>query len=366
MIAAPSISKNISRRTVDDWPNEGLEYLSACPVCEEIESYILYSGLTDSVFFCAPGKWTVHECLGCGSAYLNPRPTLDTIYLAYKRYYTHEAPEARTFKSWVLLALANGYRNWRFGVDVRPASRIGLLAAFLLPAHRENIEVGVCHLPRHVAGQVCLAVGFGSGEFLDLAKKGGWDVCGVDPDPVCVKAARQKGLDVHLGGTEVFAGEHDRFDVIVLAHVIEHVHNPRKTLEDCFRLLKPGGRLWLDTPNIRGLGHKYFGRYWLPIDPPRHLVLFHWGILEKLLKEAGFSRIVRRPRPLLAYPHMAAASRRISQGLDPLSGCSPLLRDRFMSFTARVRVMFDYRRSECVTLIAFKERGATPSKNKET
>jgi len=337
-----------------EWPAEGLEYLSACPLCGKTDPSVLYSGLTDGVFLCAPGKWVLYECQGCGTAYLNPRPTPDKISLAYQHYYTHEEVETQLPMKRVLLALANGYRNWRFGANLRPASRIGILAALLLPAQREGIEVGLRHLPRPWVGARVLAVGFGSGEFLVLAREVGWDVCGVDIDPVCVEAARQKGLDVHQGGTEVFVGESQCFDVIVLSHVIEHVHNPRKTLEDCFRLLKPGGRLWLDTPNIHGLGHEYFGRYWLPLDPPRHLVLFHWDVMERLLKGVGFSRIVRKPRAELGYPHMSAASRRISQGRDPLANCKPSIRDRLMSFKSRIQVKCDYHRSECVTLIAFK------------
>jgi len=140
-----------------------------------------------------------------------------------------------------------------------------------------------------------------------------------------------------------------------LSHFIEHAHNPRRLLEESFRLLKPGGRLWIDTPNIRGLGHKYFGRFWLPLDPPRHLVLFHWEALEELLKDVGFTKVARRPRAELGFSHMAAYSKRISLGQDPLDG-SPSFKDRLLGWAAKVRVTFDYHRSECVTLIARKKR----------
>src|SRR5260221_3119952 len=48
----------------------------------------LFRSLTDRTFRCAPGRWTLYGCAGCHSAYLDPRPTPQSIGLAYRRYYT--------------------------------------------------------------------------------------------------------------------------------------------------------------------------------------------------------------------------------------------------------------------------------------
>ena len=106
--------------TTEKWPAHGLEYVNCCPVCCSTERKLLYEGLTDRVFFCAPGEWTLYRCQQCGSAYLDPRPTLDTIGLAYSKYFTHNCDDRGNIQnlSWfrrIRRILANGYLNYRFG-----------------------------------------------------------------------------------------------------------------------------------------------------------------------------------------------------------------------------------------------------------
>src|ERR1700688_1700355 len=74
----------------DEWPRSGLESVKECPVCGSTRRRVLYGGLRDNVFFCAPGAWTLHDCLDCASAYMDPRPSAETLYLAYRTYYTHD------------------------------------------------------------------------------------------------------------------------------------------------------------------------------------------------------------------------------------------------------------------------------------
>jgi len=100
-------------RTAESWPISELESVDFCPLCKSADRKVLYKGLTDRVFFCAPGEWDLYRCGRCGTGYLDPRPTVASIGLAYKSYYTHEpeggAPEfdgkARSLKA----SLRNGY-----------------------------------------------------------------------------------------------------------------------------------------------------------------------------------------------------------------------------------------------------------------
>jgi 2-polyprenyl-3-methyl-5-hydroxy-6-metoxy-1,4-benzoquinol methylase len=304
------------------WPEEGLERLGRCPVCGSSERELLHEALKDEVFFCAPGYWTMWRCAGCRCGYLDPRPTVATIGQAYGNYYTHQAAGSRTDSSSLSLlrrirrVLSNGYLNARYGTNYQPASRLGPGLAKMLPRQREALDVQFRWLPKPVAGQRVLDVGCGNGAFLLKAREAGWQVMGVDPDPDAVATARQKGLEVRLGSVEAFAGEAGLFDAITFSHVIEHAHDPKSVLADAYRLLKPGGKLYLDTPNIDSRGSRIFGRHWRGIETPRHLVLFSLSGLQQLLQQCGFS-VIELQRRRNMDKGMFLSSFRIARGLSP-------------------------------------------------
>lgn len=286
------------------WPADGLESVPHCPVCGEPDRAVLYENLVDNVFRVAPGKWTLWKCAQCGSVYLDPRPTRDTIPLAYSSYYTHQEPaEKDDYKSLSPLRklrrrLVNGYTNWRFSTRGAPASRFGVLVLTILWSYRKALAREYRHLPRcpKSSGSL-LDVGCGNGAFLKIAESCGWDVVGLDPDPKAAANAKQRGLAVHEGGIEYFEGAVGLFDVITLNHVIEHVHDPIEVLKTCHTLLKPGGQLWLETPNIASFGHAQYGKNWRGLESPRHLILFNRRSLKHALTSAGYSTPRDRARP---------------------------------------------------------------------
>jgi len=314
-------SKMSVQNTQPEWPVNGLETLSCCPVCGAGSRELQHQGLTDRVFFCAPGKWDMYRCESCSSAYLNPRPTLETISLAYQRYFTHD--ETPGFSSLNLLEklrrlFVNGYRNHRYGTQDYPASIFGILAASIMKNGRAIIDAGMRHLPKAKAGKRLLDLGCGNGAFLLRARSASWAVVGVDPDPKAVETACRQGLDVRLGGLESLDSSIEQFDVITLRHVIEHVHHPVEVLQACYRLLKPGGFLWLETPNLMSEGHRLYGANWIHLDPPRHLVLFTLKSMCNALSVAGFVDVkVQSYRPLCKSNF--SASKAISEGIDPYS-----------------------------------------------
>jgi len=275
---------------VEPWPADGLESVPVCPLCGSADREILHKGMTDRVFYCAPGEWSLFRCLGCSSGYLDPWPTPETLGMAYASYYTHttQTPPADGLMGRVRQRAANGYRNYRFGTQDQPASAVlGRLVPVVLPQQSETIDAESRHLPPAKPGDRLLDVGCGNGQFLDFARRAGWAVTGVDLDEKAVEAARSRGLDVRHGGIEVLEGV-EQFDGITMGHVIEHVYDPRGLLAKVFALLKPGGWVWIDTPNLDSLGHERYGADWRDLDPPRHLILFTLDSLRGCLRDAGF------------------------------------------------------------------------------
>ncbi|MGH9160735.1 MAG: class I SAM-dependent methyltransferase [Vicinamibacteraceae bacterium] len=263
----------------------------------------------------------MHRCTSCGSGYLDPRPTPETLGLAYREYYTHkQKPDFESLDrvSKMRRALANGYRHWRFGTADAPGSRLGVLMLVMSPRYRAKVDATMRHLPKPRPGQRLLDVGCGNGTFLVRARSAGWTVVGVDLDSNAVTVGRQQGLDVRLGSVDTLDPAIEHFDVITLSHVIEHAHEPTGMLRACRSLLRRGGSIWIDTPNIDADGHRHFGADWLGLDPPRHLVLFSLGSLQRALSISGFAEMDVQPyRPLCAT--LFRASTAIAQGIGPYS-----------------------------------------------
>ncbi len=137
-----------------------------------------------------------------------------------------------------------------------------------------------------------LDVGCGKGTFIARMREQGWEVEGSEVDADAVEYARSiSGLSVHLGSLENIRFPDNTFDVITSNHVIEHVHDPIALIQECLRVLKPGGRLVLATPNIESFGHQYFARHWSHLDPPRHLRLFTMKTLRECAVRAGFRTV---------------------------------------------------------------------------
>jgi len=341
-------------RTADgEWPAGGLEAVGACPVCGSAQRSVLYTDLRDRAFRSAPGSWTLVRCRDCRSAYLDPRPTADTIELAYRSYYTHGAATAAPPVGRLREGLANDYRRARWGYPQGPVIPGGRLIPRVAPSRGALVDREIRHLPAIPGGRL-LDVGCGSGAFLAQMAALGWRTEGIDPDPAAVAGAREAGLSVTHGTlADLDPDEHGgSFDAVTLSHVIEHLHDPGENLRRISLLLRPGGLLWIATPNLEALGLRRFGRDWLGLDPPRHLVLFTRASLERLLGETGFEPLPPPP----ASPHalqMFSQSAAIVEGRLPDEGPRDGTRRlRALATVANAVSLRDARHAEELLMIA--------------
>ena len=302
------------------WPLDGLESVPLCPVCGSQRRSKLYEGLQDRTFFCAPGKWTLQRCLDCSSAFLDPRPNLATISEAYRVYYTHSRvssePKVPTgLRRRFRLALRNGYLNARYGHHFAPSSALG--PVLYSSSRRRDADRWVRNLNFPKVQPRLLDLGCGNGQFLVEMRAGGWEVYGLDPDARAVEACQKVGLRVQLGMLAEGSFSPGYFAAITLNHVVEHLHDPVTTLQLCHKFLRPGGTIWIATPNLQALGHMRFGRDWRGLEPPRHLVLFTPPSLKTTLKNACFITC-SDPLPTNSAKWMFRASDAIANGCDPL------------------------------------------------
>jgi len=306
-------------KVTDQWPEGGLENVPRCPVCGGSDRKLTHAHLRDRVFGCAPGEWNLHECGQCGSAYLDPRPTPATIGLAYEQYCTHSPLAGVDYAraSWwrrYRIAQRNGYLNEHYGYQLEPAASAPLLIS---DARRRRFDSFTGYLRFPGAGARLLDIGCGNGCFLWQMHSLGWEVCGVEPDPQSAAHARAAGLDVRNGLLPEQSLPEGHFDAVTMSHVIEHLHEPIGTLRRCWKLLKPGGWIRLITPNYGSWGHARYGADWMPLDPPRHLVLFTETSLRLALESCGYA-VSLPAHPSLKARELFEQSAILRQGGKPL------------------------------------------------
>jgi 2-polyprenyl-3-methyl-5-hydroxy-6-metoxy-1,4-benzoquinol methylase len=342
-----------------DWPAEDLQWVAACPACDSAQSTVLLADVQDLTFHVAPGRWTMRSCGDCGIAYLNPRPSPQSIGRAYERYYTHEgAARAPVWRqSGLASKLKVDYLNRKYGYRFPGGIPVGHFIITRAVGYLGLDDV-VRHLPAPAgAGERLLDIGCGDGEFVRTAAELGFEARGIDPDPKAVATGRSMGLAISVG---LFPDESFRdsgFDHVTMSHVLEHLHEPRAALAQIFDILKPGGRVWLTQPNLGAIGLREFGKAWRGLEAPRHLSLYHWSGLERLLRSIGFQQITLMPSAKAAatfyYRHSAA----MAAGVDPYSPEADALNDetvRRAAAAADAQAAADPTLGESLTVIAFK------------
>lgn len=132
-------------------------------------------------------------------------------------------------------------------------------------------------------GGHALDVGCGAGLLMEVVRRDGWSVSGVEPFATAASIAASRGFHVMVSRAEQLELEHDSYDLIIMHHSLEHVTNPNATLSACVKGLKPTGFLIIAVPNWDSPGRRFFGEAWPPLDVPRHTMHFTPDSLRQLL-----------------------------------------------------------------------------------
>lgn len=139
-----------------------------------------------------------------------------------------------------------------------------------------------------------LDIGTAGGSFLAVARDAGWEVAGCEPNLwLCEWSKEHYGLDVTPGTVFDMHLENDSFDVITLWDVLEHTPDPTRVLKECSRVLKPGGSLIINVPDMDALVTRLMGRKYVFLLSI-HLYYFAPKSMEDMLTRTGFKLLKSR------------------------------------------------------------------------
>ena len=244
--------------------NQGLEEVACC-LCESGRSRVLFQRP------CAPGAWSdgkafdattdrfqdygrIVRCLDCGHVYTNPRPTRQSLAQGYAACVDEEYLTESSSRS-------------------------------------INAHLSLNTIKRFVRSGRLVEVGASVGYFLNAARAD-FDVTGLDPSRWACGISRERfKLSMFEGPAAGLARfESGSLDVVVMIDVIEHLADPPEAVAAAARALKPGGLLYLVTPDIASLSARLLGRYWWGLRPA-HIHYFSRASLSRMLGAAGFETV---------------------------------------------------------------------------
>ena len=200
-------------------------------------------------------------CRKCGLVYLNPRPTAAELREYYAGNYARDyKTDQRSLDELAQVELRNAHQQLAWAAQV----------ADLRPGR-------------------ALDVGCSTAAYLSLLKERGWSVLGVEPNAEMAAFAEQKRdvpvLCGTLGDLPVDSG---LFDLVHMAHVLEHFSNPSAALRTLAGLVREGGYLQIEVPNVlkpSGWYRDFFHHV--------HLINFSANTLRHMLAETGWEMVAQ-------------------------------------------------------------------------
>ena len=205
------------------------------------------------------------RCLGCGMVW-DPFPPGDVGAVYGENYFVNDNPKG-------------GYANYFEGMNINKRT-------FYERIKRINKKA-------EEKGRM-LDVGSALGDSLIEARRLGWkDVTGVELSGFAAGKAKERGINVRVGTLKSAKFPPNHFDVVTLQDVIEHVEDPESEMREIYRVLKPGGFVFIVTPDVDGIWSGLMGSAWYHYKPGEHIMYFSQKTLRKVLTDAKFKNLSR-------------------------------------------------------------------------
>ncbi|MDW8002176.1 MAG: class I SAM-dependent methyltransferase [Deltaproteobacteria bacterium] len=265
-----------------------------CPICGE-KSFPKWS---DVVYF---GKiayaYTFMGCAGCELHFMHPVPKREILETFYKNltkdtygpYFFDEKCVFTNYPKLKMWIAEHRYSN-RAGLLGR-LKKLTAVAAELISGRFVSYTLGIPLQEQSEA--YMLDVGCGSGDWLIAMKSRGYSrLMGQDIAGPGLERLRRSKIAVFEGDLRDFKHPDNSFDLIRMEHVLEHLPDPIEYLSRIRSLLKPGGRLVINTPTVDSLTFQLAGRHWHALEPGFHLFFYTPSSL-KCLGEKTNLRLVR-------------------------------------------------------------------------
>jgi SAM-dependent methyltransferase/glycosyltransferase involved in cell wall biosynthesis len=153
--------------------------------------------------------------------------------------------------------------------------------------------------PYRRSGRI-LDVGCGAGHLLKVAMERGWSAYGTEIAAGAFDQLARLGITAFRGELQSAGYPDGFFDVVFCSEVIEHLLDPVSLLDESARILRPGGLIYLTTPNFNSLSRRLLGLDWR-VFGKEHVCYFTPHALGRLASNAGFSRVKIRTRNIDPY-----------------------------------------------------------------
>jgi len=250
MVSAGSLKEDLSPDMMIQ--SRAKELPISCPICAGHDIHKLYTINT----------YGIYRCRKCRAGFTFPRPEAREVQDLYGDEYLK--------KYEVSPSHGQAYTDWRFEKVINLIKRA---------IRSDDLQ----------SSQSIFDVGCATGYFLYRFKSDGWIVNGIDVSTQLSEHAKKVfDLDIFVGDFLTLESMPLSFDLVSMVHVIEHFTDPREALNKVHQINKPGGLVFIETPNWEGIGSLVSKEKWSHLIPPEHLSFFGPNSIRFLAETTGF------------------------------------------------------------------------------